>query len=204
MESDEPMSHMQDASEDSPRDSTQYFMRTERLRFRKWSDADLGLAMGLWGDAGVTKLIGGPFSEVQVQERLAQEIANQKAYGVQYWPFFLRSTGEHLGCCGLRPYWLDRRVYEMGVHVRSSQWGHGYAPEAAGAVMEFAFERLAASGLFAGHNPANEISRRLLQRLGFRYTHDEFYLPTGLQHPSYILTADDFKRNHGHPPEGSA
>jgi [ribosomal protein S5]-alanine N-acetyltransferase len=28
----------------------------------------------------------------------------------------------------------------------------------------------------------------LMQRLGFRFTHKEFYVPTGLNHPSYLLT----------------
>jgi RimJ/RimL family protein N-acetyltransferase len=46
---------------------------------------------------------------------------------------------------------------------------------------------LAASALFAGHHPANRSSRDLLLKLGFRYTHDEYYAPTGLQHPSYLL-----------------
>jgi hypothetical protein len=41
--------------------------------------------------------------------------------------------------------------------------------------------------LFAGHNPNNEKSGMLLGKLGFEYTHDEFYEPTGLQHPSYLL-----------------
>ena len=27
----------------------------------------------------------------------------------------------------------------------------------------------------------------MLHRLGFRYTHDELYPPTGLNHPSYLL-----------------
>ncbi len=55
----------------------------------------------------------------------------------------------------------------------------------------YAFGTLGASALFAGHNPANEASRRLLIKLGFPYTHDEFYAPTGMDHPSYLLTAED-------------
>ena len=47
-------------------------------------------------------------------------------------------------------------------------------------------------GLFAGHNPENTVSRHLLQKLGFRYTHDEFYAPTGLQHPSYMMESKDY------------
>jgi hypothetical protein len=35
-------------------------------------------------------------------------------------------------------------------------------------------------------------SERLGFRLGFKYSHDELYPPTGLQHPSYFLTAEDY------------
>jgi [ribosomal protein S5]-alanine N-acetyltransferase len=57
-------------------------------------------------------------------------------------------------------------------------------------VIEHAFKTLAASALFAGHNPNNHASRRLLEKLGFQYTHDELYRPTGLHHPSYLLRPD--------------
>jgi RimJ/RimL family protein N-acetyltransferase len=179
------------------RDAAQYFLRSERLGFRPWTEDDLGLAMGLWGDAEVTRLIGGPFSREQVQARLSLEISTLRSHGVQYWPIFLLSSNEHLGCCGLRPYKLDRGIYEVGVHIRSGHWGHGYAPEATRAVMGYAFDKLGATGLFAGHNPTNEASRRLLGKLGFHYTHDEYYPPTGSHHPSYLLTADEFAQLRG-------
>lgn len=168
-------------------DTSVYFLQSERLGFRHWSPDDLPLAMGLWGDADVTKLIGGPFSEAQVSARLTQEIARQAEHGVQYWPIFLLTSGEHVGCCGLRPYDLSQAIYEIGFHIRKAFWGQGYAFEAAQAVIGYAFGTLGAKGLFAGHNPANEASGKLLKKLGFQYTHDEFYPPTGLNHPSYLL-----------------
>jgi RimJ/RimL family protein N-acetyltransferase len=171
-----------------------YFLKSERLGFRCWSEADLDLAMGLWGDPEVTRLIGGPLSEEQVRERLAREIATERSHGIQYWPMFLLGTGAHVGCCGLRPYRPAETVHEIGVHLRKAYWGHGYAREASMAVMTHAFRRLGAAALFAGHNPANQASRRLLTELGFGYTHDEYYPPTGLYHPSYLLAADDFGR----------
>ena len=171
-----------------------YFLRSERLGFRQWSEADIDLAMGLWGDPEVTKLIGGPLSRAHVQERLSQEFATLQTHGVQYWPMFLLATGEHVGCCGLRPYKTEERIYEIGVHLRKAYWGQGYAPEATQAVMEYAFNTLGVKALFAGHNPANAASRRVLQKLGFRYTHDEYYPPTGLHHPSYLLTVEESAR----------
>ena len=47
--------------------------------------------------------------------------------------------------------------------------------------------------MFAGHHPDNQASRRLLTRLGLRYTHDERYPPTGRDHPSYLLTAAEHR-----------
>ena len=173
-------------------DGMTYFLRSERLGFRPWSLADLELATDLWGDPEVTRLIGGPFSTEQVRERLSREIATAQSCGLQYWPIFLLATDEHVGCCGLRPYKTGERIYEIGVHLKKDHWGRGYALEATRAVMEYAFGTLAVVGLFAGHNPANQGSRRVLEKLGFRYTHDEFYPPTGLNHPSYILTAEEF------------
>ncbi|MGA8277810.1 MAG: GNAT family N-acetyltransferase [Rhodanobacteraceae bacterium] len=166
-----------------------YFLRTERLGFRLWRPEDLDLAMGLWGDPLVTQLIDsrGELSAGAVAERLRNEIATCAEAGVQYWPIFLRATHEHVGCCGLLPHDLAARVYELGVHIRSRHWGVGYAHESSRAVVDYAFGTLGAKGLFAGHNPKNEVSRRLLAKLGFRHTHDEFYAPTGLMHPSYTL-----------------
>jgi [ribosomal protein S5]-alanine N-acetyltransferase len=175
---------------------TGYFLQSARLGFRLWSLADLDLAMDLWGDPEVTRLIGGPFSREWVRERLSREIATAQSCGLQYWPIFLLATGEHVGCCGLRPYPADERIYEIGVHLKKDHWGQGYALEATRAVMEYAFGTRGAAGLFAGHNPANQGSRRVLEKLGFRYTHDEYYPPTGLDHPSYILTAEEFAQQH--------
>lgn len=175
-----------------------YFLRSKHLGFRLWAEADLDLAIDLWGDAQVTQLIGGPFTEDQIRERLAREIANMLQYSVQYWPIFLLSNDEHVGCCGLRPHKLDQRIYEIGFHLRSTFWGQGLATEAATAVIEYAFSMLNVNALFAGHNPANQVSRHVLEKLGFRYTHDEFYPPTGLNHPSYLLFADNFARQ---PPD---
>ena len=64
-------------------------------------------------------------------------------------------------------------------------------------MIAYVFDVLKASALFAGHNPINAASRGLLEKLGFEYTHDEFYAPTGLHHPSYRLTAEEYDLGEG-------
>lgn len=60
--------------------------------------------------------------------------------------------------------------------------------------MRFAFEELGAEALFAGHSPDNNASRHLFLKLGFTYTHDERYPPSGRMHPSYLLKSGGFLR----------
>lgn len=164
-----------------------YFLQTERIGFSKWRNSDIGLAKLLWGNPEVTRFIcaAGKFSEKDIVDRLDKEVYNDKKYQVQYWPVFQLSSNEFIGCCGLRP--RVKIEYEIGFHFRPEFWGQRYASEAANAVIDYAFRVLKADKLFAGHNPNNVASRKTLLRLGFAYIGDEFYEPTGLQHPSYEL-----------------
>lgn len=165
-----------------------YFMETERLGFSNWRSDDHKLAIALWGDSLVTKYISGTgvFTKQQIAERLYSEIEQQEKHGIQYWPVFDKLLDAFIGCCGLRPYDTNKAIYELGFHLKSDYWGKGYGIEAASAAINYAYTALKANGLFAGHNPQNEASAKMLEKLGFAYSHDEFYSPTGLNHPSYF------------------
>jgi ribosomal-protein-alanine N-acetyltransferase len=163
---------------------------TERLSFRTWTAADWPLALALWGNPQVTRLIAdlGFPSEQQAHERLVREFDNLTEYGIQYWPIFLRD-GTHLGCCGLRPYLPDEPIEEIGIHLRPAFWRQGFATEALSSVIRYAFAVRNVKALFARHHPDNVGSGRVLSKLGFRYTHDELMTQTGLFHPCYELLA---------------
>ena len=166
-----------------------FFMMTNRIGFSKWTKDDPALAELLWGDADVTRFIcaAGRFSQRDIQDRLNLEVRNDAFHHVQYWPIFDRKTSELIGCCGLRPCEREAAAYEIGFHLRKKFWGRGLASEAARAVIDHAFSTLHANELRAGHHPENAASRKLLSNLGFRYVRDEYYAPTGLNHPSYRL-----------------
>jgi RimJ/RimL family protein N-acetyltransferase len=85
-------------------------------------------------------------------------------------------------------------VSEIDFYIRPAHWRQGYAYEAAQAALEYAYIKLVACGLFAGHNPRNDISRRLLSKLGFQFTRNEYYPSTGLNHPSYWQSYEDYAR----------
>lgn len=164
-----------------------YFLKSKRLGFRCWTEEDLPLALTLWGDPEVGRFIGGPFSARKVEERLAEHIAMMKTHNIQYWPVFLLAGGEFVGCGGLRPYQPEKKIHELGFQLLPAYWGQGFAKEAGKALIDFAFVALGAEGLYAGHHPNNAASQKVLLKLGFRYTGEEFYPPTGMVEPTYLL-----------------
>jgi RimJ/RimL family protein N-acetyltransferase len=90
-------------------------------------------------------------------------------------------------CQLLRPYKSEEGICELGFHFRPQHWGQGVAVEAARAVIHHASESLKARALFAGHHPDNQASARVLEKLGFEFTHEEIYAPTGKTHRCHIL-----------------
>ncbi|CAF4295535.1 unnamed protein product, partial [Rotaria sordida] len=163
----------------------EYFLQTKRIGFRLWTENDFQLALNLWSDNAVTKLIGGPFTIEKIQERFSYEIKNMKECGFQYWPIFILETGEHIGCCGFRPYDKEKNTVELGCHILPKFWRQGFASEAGDAAISYAFCHLNASKIFAGHHPNNAASCQLIAQSQFQYSHHAYYPPTGLQHPWY-------------------
>jgi len=100
----------------------------------------------------------------------------------------LLDGGEFVGCCGLCPYKLQQGIPELGFHLCRKSWGGGLATEAAATVIHHAFHSLDFEALSAGHHPENANSKKVLEKLGFQYTHDEFFPALGMHIPYYLLT----------------
>jgi ribosomal-protein-alanine N-acetyltransferase len=131
--------------------------RTGRLVARSWQIEDLPLAMELWGDPAVTALIdsSGKLTEAEVQEKLYAEIEREKSCRVQYWALFDHRNGDVVGCGGLRPwvYTPGEADFEVGFHLVKRCWGKGFGTEAALGALEYAWEELELSKVYAGHHP---------------------------------------------------
>jgi RimJ/RimL family protein N-acetyltransferase len=73
-----------------------------------------------------------------------------------------------LGLCGITP--PQREAPEIGYWLGVKVWGHGYATEAARAVIDHAFADLGYDALQAGARVTNPASRRVLEKCGFQWT----------------------------------
>lgn len=64
----------------------------------------------------------------------------------------------------------DPDVWNIGFWIHPDYWRNGYATEAARAVIAFGFEELAASKITTAHAVFNTPSKRVIEKLGFRFT----------------------------------
>ena len=185
---------------------------TERLLFRTWTLADRDLARSLWTDPEVMRHMGGAATPAAADQRLQQEIDRQARLGFQYWPIFLRTTGQFAGCAGLRcfhPETPDRQPpqeLEVGVHLARPCWSLRLGEEAARAVIDHAFDVLGVESLMAGHGPAHTDSQALILRLGFVYAQHVVWGPLQALHPFYRLRRSDhlLRRNASSPANPAA
>ncbi len=172
----------------------EYFLVSKTLAFSHWAPSDLSFAVSLWGNASVTKFIDlrPHLSAQEAAKKLSVEMDRMEEHGVQYYPLFLLEGDTFIGCCGLRP-GHSPNTLELGIHLLPDYWGKGIAKEACSAVIQYAFDHLMTETIFAGHHPDNLASAALLNSLGFTSVGLEYYPPTGLMHPSYILQLINLK-----------
>jgi ribosomal-protein-alanine N-acetyltransferase len=128
-------------------------------------------------------------SREQARERLHTECERDSSLGMQYWPIFLRETGGFAGCAGLRPWSMDPQTIEVGVNLMRSAWGLRLGEEALLAVLAHAFDTLGLPLIVAGHGIAHDNSQKLLERVGFKYTHNILWGPKEIEVCMWSITA---------------
>jgi RimJ/RimL family protein N-acetyltransferase len=147
-----------------------YPVRTERLLLRPWRQDDLDIYHRLRGDPGVVRYL--------YDEPLDREGARAKLDGLcseldvpGQWTNLaveLADSGEVVGDVGIG--WVSdvHRQDDVGYSFLPEHHGHGYATEAAAAMVELAFTNLGAHRVTGRLDARNTASARVLERLGMR------------------------------------
>ncbi|MDO4620361.1 MAG: GNAT family N-acetyltransferase, partial [Lachnospiraceae bacterium] len=63
----------------------------------------------------------------------------------------------------------DADQVELGYSIGSKWWRHGYATEAAKAVIHYAFDSVEFHRIYASHHIENTASGRVLEKIGMQY-----------------------------------
>ncbi len=144
-------------------------LHTERLLLRPFTDADAEDLFALQSDAHVLRYWDSPpwrdRSEIgrfmEGCRRMAREGSGARVVIER------RADEGFLGWCTLTGWNPGFRSASLGYCLTEAAWGHGYATEAARAVLGWAFERLDLNRVQSEADTRNVASARVLEKLGF-------------------------------------
>ncbi|WP_328390513.1 GNAT family N-acetyltransferase [Streptomyces sp. NBC_00400] len=147
-------------------------LRTERLLLRAWRPSDLAPWAAMNADPEVRRYFPGVLTREQSEASAARFQAALDERGWGWWAVEVRATGEFIGFTGLDPVDEDMPFtgVEAGWRLTRSAWGHGYATEAAEAVLAFGFTTLGLPEILAVTTATNLRSQAVMRRIGM--THD--------------------------------
>ncbi|MEV4561501.1 GNAT family N-acetyltransferase [Kitasatospora sp. NPDC049285] len=156
-------------------------LTTARLRLRQWREDDLEPWAAMNADPEVRRHLGPVLTGEQAVASMAgfQRELGERGWG--WWAVEAVDGGEFLGFAGLDP--VDEEMpfdgVEIGWRLKRAAWGHGYATEAARAVLRYGFEELGLPEILAVTVQDNLRSRAVMERLGMTYDPaDDFLDPT--------------------------
>lgn len=147
-----------------------FVLATERLVVRRFTADDAPFVLELVGQPAFLRFIGDKGARDLEGARAylrAGPLASYELHGFGLFHVALAVSGEPLGMCGLlRRAGLDD--VEVGFAFLEGHWGHGFALEAARAVLEYGRAGHGLERIVAVTHPQNERSAHLLERLGLR------------------------------------
>lgn len=157
-------------------------LSTERLLLRQWKATDFDAFVKLNANAEVMRFFPStltPLQSIELARHLAAEL-ELNAWGM--WAVEQKSTGEFIGMVGLQQRTaedgiLDSSFIEIAWRIDQRFWGKELAPEAARAVLKYAFLTLNLESVYSLTALRNEPSIRVMQKL------DMLNLNSDFQHP---------------------
>lgn len=150
-------------------------IETPRLIIREMLPTDDAAMFTMDNDPKVHRYLGGnPYTDIQQSRDNIAFIRRQYAeHGIGRWAVTLKDSGEFIGWTGFK-----RMVEPVNGHVghldfgyRHTRkfWGQGFGYEAAKAALDYGVGALGFADIYAMTDVDNAGSRRILEKLGFRF-----------------------------------
>jgi RimJ/RimL family protein N-acetyltransferase len=145
-------------------------LHTERLTLRPWEEPDFPVFSEMQGDVESARWL---------YEEARDEAASRRLFEIKKAGTELREEGQWMSCAVLAGEevvgdvsfnWqsAEHRTGELGYFMHPRHAGHGYATEAARAILAWAFEDAGFHRVVGRIEPRNEASGRVLEKLGMR------------------------------------
>jgi RimJ/RimL family protein N-acetyltransferase len=167
------------------------YVETDRMRLRRFTEADADDLAALHGDPAVMRYIDSrPVPrEIVVSQTLPGIMREYSELppGLGCWAAIEHSTDVFLGWFSLRPA-RSRGLgggTELGYRLRPAEWGRGYGTEGARALIRKGFTELAVDRVVATTMTVNVASRRVMEKAGLSLVRVFF-----LDWPEYLEGAE--------------
>ena len=143
-------------------------LETERLIIRPWEEADAEECYKYANDPRIGPIAGWP---VHTSVENSRQIIRDVLMAPETYAIVLKETGLPVGSIGLHHNDLAKEEdeVELGYWIGVPYWGQGLVPEASKEMLRHAFEDLNCVRVWCGYYDGNEKSRRVQEKLGFKY-----------------------------------
>lgn len=146
-------------------------LETKRLILRRWEDSDAENLYEYAKDPDVGPIAGWPAHQSMEESR---DVIRNVFNGSEAYAVCLKSDGKAIGAVELK---LNGHTdmterddeCELGYWLGKPFWGQGIMPEAAREMLRHAFEDLGMTKVWVGYYEGNAKSKRVQEKLGFRY-----------------------------------
>jgi RimJ/RimL family protein N-acetyltransferase len=144
-------------------------LETERLILREITPADAEDLFRIYADPQVMRYWGSPplrsIDEARAKIQLISDAFRERE-GIR-WAITRKGCDRLIGSGGHWRLVKQHMRSEIGYELAPEHWGRGIVPEAFEAILRFGFERMGLHSVEAQIDPANQGSRRVLEKLGF-------------------------------------
>jgi RimJ/RimL family protein N-acetyltransferase len=167
-------------------DRVVFRLETERLIIRPWEPGDRDTFVGFTRDPEVMRYVHGgtPYAEHEIEEFLGRQARQLAEHDVCMGALVEKATSRVVGVCGIQPLGTTGD-YEIGWWLARDRWGLGYATEGGAAAMRHVLSTR--PRVVAIIDPANEPSKRVVERLGMTYEGRVTGAQLGYRHPDIVV-----------------
>ncbi len=144
-------------------------LNTDRLLLRQWREEDREPWAALCADPEVMEFLSSSRDRATSDIAIDRWRSRIEQQGWAFWAVEVKGTGEFIGMAGLQVP-ADPHPYlpytEIGWRLARKHWSFGYASEAAGRVLDFAFNDLKLQEVVASTAVGNKRSSAVMERIG--------------------------------------
>ena len=161
-------------------------LETERLIIRPYVEADLIECFRLMQDKDLFEYLDMDVMSLEEYQGLFEWLIDSYDIGFDgdfkySFNVTLKETGAHIGWVGVGGLDFDHSIKEIYWLIGKEHWNHGYASEAASALLAYAFDVIRQNEIFSLCKPKNIGSKRVMEHIGLKYrgiiagAPDDFY-----------------------------